>query len=599
MKYKGEPKKSESVDKININGSVETDPLKIATEFNSFFTRVGKQISNSIPPVHKAPEEYVNYNRQIPNMLLGNTTPAHVKKVIRNFQPKTSCDINGQSTKMIKFLCNEIATPLSHIFNLSLTQGIFPEKLKNCRVIPVYKAGDQLDVDNYRPISLLSSISKILEKIVADKLIYHLLSNDLLYQHQYGFLPKKSTEQNLLHIVNYITNALNEGIYCLGVFLDLRKAFDVCSHEILLKKLKKMGIQDTAHKWFTSYLSNRAQCVDISGNFSDLINLDISVIQGSTLGPILFLCYINDFWTATSLFSVLFADDTTCLAKGHNLRELTSYVGEELRKIANWFRSNKMALNTSKTKFMIFRTRGKPINEVDCQLVYNSTELGLETDPLLVTPIERVHNNGAEKSFKLLGVYFDEYLSFDSHISQLCTKLSKQLFCLNRVKNFVSPEALKKLYFALVHSSITYCINIYGAANKTTLAPLVLKQKKAIRIISRANYRDHTGPLFALHEILPLESLIHFYRVKFMHNYHFKKLPLSFAELWLLNSERNNDRILRNANAYYIPQPRIELVKRFPLFTFPTAWNSENDDKYNPSQPAFLKNLKKRLLETL
>jgi abortive infection bacteriophage resistance protein len=125
----------------------------------------------------------------------------------------------------------------------------------------------------------------------------------------------------------------------MGVFLDLRKTYDVCSHEILLKKLKKMGILGITHKWFTSYLTNRVQCVNIAGTFSDLIDLDISVIQGSTLGPILFLCYINDFWTATSLFSVLFADDTTCLAKGFNLRDLTSYVSEELRKIANWFRT--------------------------------------------------------------------------------------------------------------------------------------------------------------------------------------------------------------------------------------------------------------------
>jgi len=252
-------------------------------------------------------------------MPLGNTTPEHIKKVISKFQPKTSCDVQGQSTKMIKFISNEIAAPLSHIFNLSLAQGIFPEKLKNCRVIPIFKSGDNLNVDNYRPISLLSSISKILEKIVAEKLIFHLTSNDLLYNHQYGFLPNKSTEQNLLHIVNYITEALNDGMYCMGVFLDLRKAFDVCSHEILLKKLKKMGIQGTAHKWFESYLSNRTQCVDIAGSLSEQIALDISVIQGSTLGPILFLCYINDFWTATSLFSVLFADDTTCLAKGFNM----------------------------------------------------------------------------------------------------------------------------------------------------------------------------------------------------------------------------------------------------------------------------------------
>jgi hypothetical protein len=151
-----------------------------------------------------------------------------------------------------------------------------------------------------------------------------------------------------------------------------------------------------------------------AGHYSDLIDRDISVIQGSTLGLILFLCYINDFWKATSLFSVLFADDTTCLAKGHTIRELIAYVNDELRKIANWFRSNKMALNTGKTKFMSFRTRGKFIDDNDCNLVYNSTEIGHESDPMLISPIERVHNNGLEKSFKLLGVYFDEYLSFDS-----------------------------------------------------------------------------------------------------------------------------------------------------------------------------------------
>jgi hypothetical protein len=135
--------------------------------------------------------------------------------------------------------------------------------LKQCRVIPIFKNGCPSECDNYRPISLLSSISKILEKIVAEKLISHLLSNDLLYAHQYGFLPKRSTDQNLLQIVNYIAEAINDNMYCVGVFLDLKKAFDVCSHEILLKKLKKMGINGTAHKWFTTYLQGRSQCVDI------------------------------------------------------------------------------------------------------------------------------------------------------------------------------------------------------------------------------------------------------------------------------------------------------------------------------------------------
>ncbi len=211
-----------------------------------------------------------------------------------------------------------------------------------------------------------------------------------------------------------------------------------------------MGILGVAHKWFSIYLSNRAQCVDIAGTFSDLINLDISVIKGSTLEPILFLyAILISGLQPCSLFSVL------------------------------WFCSNKMALNTAwQNKFMIFRTRGKPINENDCHLVYNTTELGHETDPSLLSPVERVHNNSAKKSFKLLGVYFDEYLSFDSHANHLCMKMSKSLYCLNKVKNFVSTDALEKLYFALVHSSMTYCINVYGSANKTMLQALILKQKK-------------------------------------------------------------------------------------------------------------------------
>ena len=238
----GKNKKSETVDKICKNGVNVIDPVEIANCFNTFFTAVGQQISDSVPPVLKNPEEFINYGRAVPDLLLQNTTPEHIQKVIKKLQPKMSYDANGVSSKMIKFIGEEISIPLAHIFNISLREGVFPEKLKLCRVIPIFKSGNPLECDNFRPISLLSSISKVLEKIVAEKLIAHLLDNDLIYVHQYGFLPNRSTEHNLLQIINYISNALNEGDFCIGVFLDLKKAFDVCSHEILLKKLLKMGI---------------------------------------------------------------------------------------------------------------------------------------------------------------------------------------------------------------------------------------------------------------------------------------------------------------------------------------------------------------------
>jgi hypothetical protein len=500
---------------------------------------------------------------------------------------------------MIKFIGTEIAAPLAHIFNLSLGTGIFPHKLKQCRVVPIFKAGSNTECDNYRPISLLSSISKILEKIVAEKLVSHLTSNDLLYIHQYGFLPKKSTEHNLLHVINYISKSLNDGNYCIGVFLDLKKAFDVCSHSILLKKLEKMGVRGTSLTWFKNYLSGRTQYVDINGTKSEALSLEISVIQGSILGPILFLCYINDFYTATALFSVLFADDTICLGNGKNLNELTAFVNAELKKIANWFRSNKMAVNTSKTKFIVFRTRGKRIDPRDCELVFNNNEIGKAEDPNLIFEIKRIHNEGDEKSYKALGVLLDEYLSFDDHISHLCVKISKSLFCINRLKNFVTSKSLKMLYDAMIHSHIVYCLNIYGCANQTSLQKLKLKQKEAVRIISNVGYREHTNPLFKKLKILPVDKLIKYSNLKLMHSFAHGRLPFSFSEMWVTNRARNPELVLRNADNYYVPAHKLASVKRFPYFSLPKIWNDSPDIKRNPNKFVFMKSVKSALLDEI
>ena len=219
----------------------------------------------------------------------------------------------------------QISVPLAHVFTLSIQQGKFPSALKFSRIVPIYKGGDKLSCDNYRPIALQSSIAKILEKAVSVQLTNHLERNNLITENQYGFQHGKSTEQNLLSVINYISSAMNDGDYCIGIFLDLKKAFDVCSHDILLKKMKHLGIKGNALKWFESYLSDRHQRVDINGVLSDLLSIDdLSIFQGSILGPILFLIYINDLPSATSLFSVLFADDTQALSRGKDLSKLVS-----------------------------------------------------------------------------------------------------------------------------------------------------------------------------------------------------------------------------------------------------------------------------------
>jgi hypothetical protein len=224
---------------------------------------------------------------------------------------------------------------------------------------------------------------------------------------------------------------------------------------------------------------------------------------------------------------------------------------------------------------------GKTINPVDCNIVFNNTEIGKPDNPDYIMLIERVYNEGNERSFKLLGVYFDEFLNFDHHITHVFSKISKSLYCIDRIKNFVVKNSLKKLYFSMVHSHIAYCINVYGCANQTHLSKLLSKQKQAIRVVCVLNYREHTKPLFKQLNILPVDKLITYYRVKFMHSYMFNKLPISFASTWITNREKNPTTVLRNANDLYIPPHRIEMVKKFPLNSFPHAWNTTQGDKLN------------------
>jgi hypothetical protein len=258
---------------------------------------------------------------------------------------------------------------------LILAQGVFPNMFKAARIVPVFKTGDVTICDNYRPIALVKSFSKILEKIVQINLVNHIEINHLLYEHQYGFLRGKSTEHNLLYIFNHISKSLNDVNYTVGIFLDLKKAFDVVDHSILLAKMDRFGITGTPHQWFTSYLTGRSQIVDINGSYSKPQSVDMSVIQGSLLGPTLFLIFINDFPNCTSLDTFLFADDTSALKSGTHLPDLFTQLNAELYKIATWYRANKMSVNASKTKYIIFHNKGKSVDTNDLDLIYNCSVL--------------------------------------------------------------------------------------------------------------------------------------------------------------------------------------------------------------------------------
>jgi hypothetical protein len=395
---------------------------------------------------------------------------------------------------------------------------------------------------------------------------------------------------------------MNENKFTIGVFFDLKKAFDVVSHDILLMKLNKMGVTGTALEWFKSYLSDRSQIVDINGNLSRVRKIKISVLQGSILGPILFLCFINDLHNVTQLLTLMYADDTFSLESGDDLLALTNLINSEINKMAIWFHANKLAVNITKTKYMIFRSKGKKI-DTEPIIVYNENEPNHPHDDNLVTVLERYHDNHASsecRSYKLLGIFLDEHLTLDSHVNHICSKLTRSLYCIKQAKHTIPLTGLRSLYYALIHSHLTYCtliLNSITAANRNRIEKV---QKKAIRIATGSAYNEHTKPLFLQHAILPFDKLILQSQLTFIHSIEYKYAPSSFNMVWLKNSEREPLINLRNADDYYLPMPRTEAFKKSTVYALPSNWNSlQPEIKYQENPITFKWALKAHLLESI
>jgi Reverse transcriptase (RNA-dependent DNA polymerase) len=596
-------KSGTKIEKICSAGETITGSLNIANEFNKFFCSVGEKISNSVENTTAKPEDYLRPNPNTNPLEFGVFTQAEFINIINSMEPKSSADINGLSNKILKFVKFEISKPLVHLFNLSLTTGKFPSELKCSKTVPIFKAGDNSMCDNYRPISLLSSLSKVLEKAVANRLMSHLRDNQLLYEGQFGFQPGVSTVHHLLKLTNFVAEELNKKNFTVGILLDLKKAFDVVPHKILLKKLENLGIAGVSLRWFASYLEGRTQCVEIDGKISEVLNLAISILQGSILGPILFLCYINDLPNCTELLALMFADDTIGLTSGPELHPLLNKANLELQKLGMWFRANKMAVNVSKTKFIIFKPKGKKITlNPNEGIFFNNNDLNSPNDPNKIYKLDRIYDDNPvsqDRTYKLLGVLIDEHLSFNQHCTYIGNKIAQSNYIIARSKNLLPSKMLKTLYYSLVHPHLLYCLPIYSCTSAKNLKKLLVMQKKAIRSICNSSYNQHTAPLFLDLKIMPLNELISFSQSLLMHSIIYNYGPPIFANQWITNNARNQNILLRNADDIYVPIVTSEQVNKLPLIAFAKLWNSLPDNKYHANPKLFKVLLKEHIWSTL
>jgi hypothetical protein len=408
-------------------------------------------------------------------------------------------------------------------------------------------------------------------------------------------------------LLNKISEAQNAKKHSIIIFCDLKKAFDTCNHRILLTKLHDLGIRNTELDWFKSYLTDRQQLVSIDSIDSTLRFITTGVPQGSILGPLLFLLYINDLPNCTLLLAILFADDTALFASSNDINELINLVNSEMLKICTYFRINKLSLHPAKTKYLLISSNQAVLNS-DIELFLNNNNTDDIPKPELIHPLQRVKTNDDLPAIKYLGVYFDPNLDFKYHIDYINKKLSRALYSLRSVRNLLPEKSLLTLYYSLFHCHLIYAIEIWSCASPSLIQPLIKKQKAAIRIICNKKYNDHTEPLFKNLRILPLNDLIYFFNLKLIHSFVYKTIPIALTTTWVTNLEHrqltNDDdgRIiqLRNDDDLFVPPSRTEFLTRHPFFNLPKLWNNAPlSIKLKSSKIQFTYALKLHLIEKL
>ena len=501
------------------------------------------------------------------SIFLRPTPEQEILEICGSFRSGPASGYDQITVNVVKETVDVIIQPLTYIIDLSLSSGVVPDQMKIARVIPLFKSGDLSLFTNYRPVSVLPAFSKNLERIVYNRLINFLNKYSILSCNQYGFRKNHSTAYALIQLYDKLSDAIDKGNVTLGLFIDLSKAFDTVNHDILVAKLEFYGVRGVALEWFESYLSCRSQFVQYNGYSSSSKYIKRGVPQGSILGPLLFLLYINDLCDVSkALDFILFADDTNIFYSHKDQNYLMEIVTTELKKLSSWFQASKLSINIKKSNFILFKTKQNR-RKLDLHFLINL----------------------------FLGVILDEHLSWKPQIQNVARKISKSIGIICKSSFFLNKNSLCTLYYSLVYPYLHYCASVWGSTYQSNLKRLITLQKRVIRIISKSTFDAHTNPIFKNLNILKFENLIKLQIGKIMYLYKNGLLPDSFNDMFLLHSDVHSYNTKKNS--FRLLHCRTN-VRKFSLrFQGPKLYNSFSPDVQNaPSFALFTSKLKIYLL---
>lgn len=527
-------------------------------DLNNFFVNLGPDAVKNVKP-RGTYKQYLR-NRIINSFFIENVTPDEIIAVSKLIQSKLSCGHDGLSMKLIKGIIDSISVPLAKIFSKSFSSGCFPDALKIARIVPIFKSGDNSDLKNYRPISLLPSISKLIEKLMLTRLAAFLQKHDVINKHQHGFRRNHSTSTALADVLDYITLQLDKKLSVFALFVDIAKAFDSLSHDILLAKLEHYGIRGVALDWFSSYLLGRFQYTEINGRKSLFKSIISGVPQGSVLGPYLYLIYANDiFYLCPEAKCVLFADDSTILTSNDDIESLVSQSCDIYTKFSVWFADNRLALNSKKTKFMLFSL---------CKL---------EAPKVLNFDVHTVEN---VLSVRYLGFILDTKLRWHEHILHVNDKVAKGIGLLKFCKSFLPQKCLLSMYYAFVYPYLIYGLEHWGCASKTLLINTTVLQKKCIRLLSNADMYAHVAPLAKSANLLLFNDLYRFCVLRIMCKVYLNICCAILSEMFTRINVSHSYNTRSCKHNFFFKTSRINVRKLFIRNNGAKLWNNMKLDLY-------------------